>query len=167
MNDEMLRTLMAEVQGILNSRPLTPVSSDPKDLEPLMPNHLLLLQANTNLPPGVFAKGDNYCKRHWQVQYMSDILWKRWLKEYLPTLQLRQKWCNPCHCFAVNDLVLVMDGNVHCSKWPLACVVQVHHGTDGYIRSAEVHTHASMLVRPISKLCFLEHDDQQVSDELD
>ena len=55
VNEEMLRTLMAEVQGILNSRPLTPVSKDPKDLEPLTPNHLLLLRANPNFPPGVFA----------------------------------------------------------------------------------------------------------------
>ena len=168
VNEEMLRTLMAEVQGILNSRPLTPVSSDPKDLEPLTPNHLLLLRANPNLPPGVFTKEDTHCKRRWrQVQYMSDIFWKRWLKEYLPTLQLRQKWCNPRCCFVVNDLVLVMDGNVHRGKWPLARVVQVHRGTDGYVRSAEVRTATSTLVIPISKLCFLEHDGQQVSDELD
>ena len=135
VNEEMLRTLMAEVQGILNSRPLTPVSNDPKDLEPLTPNHLLLLRASPNLPPGVFAKEDTYCKRRWrQVQYMSDIFWKRWLKEYLPTLQLRQKWCNP------------------------------HR--DGYVRSAEVRTNTSTLLRPISKLCFLKHDEQQVSDKL-
>ena len=31
ISDEMLRTMMTEVQGILNSRPLTPVSSDSKD----------------------------------------------------------------------------------------------------------------------------------------
>ena len=168
VNEEMLRTMMAEVQGILNSRPLTPVSNDPKDLEPLTSNHLLLLRANTNLPSGVFAKEDTYCKRGWrQVQYMSDIFWKCWLKEYLPTLQMRQKWCNPPRCFAVDDLVLVMDGNVHRGKWPLARVVQVHRGKDGYVRSAEVRTNASTLVRPISKLCFLEHDEQQVSDELD
>ena len=60
-----------------------------------------------------------------------------------------------------------MDGNVHRGKWPLALVVQVHCGKDGYVRSTEVHTNASTLVRPISKLCFLEHDEQQVSDELD
>lgn len=89
VNEEMLRTVMAEVQGILNSRPLTPASNDPKDLEPLTPNHLLLFRANPNLPPGVFVKEDTYCKRRWwQVQYMSDIFWKRCLKEYLPTLQL-------------------------------------------------------------------------------
>ncbi|KAL9952883.1 hypothetical protein ACROYT_G040208 [Oculina patagonica] len=73
VDEEMLRTVMAEVQGILNSRPLTPVSNDPKDLEPLTPNHLLLLRANPNLPPGVFGKEDNYCKRRWrQVQCISD-----------------------------------------------------------------------------------------------
>ena len=168
VNEEMLRTLMAEVQGILNSRPLTPVSNDPNDLEPLTPNHLLLLRANPNMPTGVFVKEDTYCKRRWrQVQYMSDIFWKRWLKEYLPTLQVRQKWCNPRRCFAVNDLVLVMDEGVHRGKWPLARVVQVHRGRDGYVRSARVRTNTSTLVRPISKLCFLEHDEQQVRDELD
>ena len=60
-----------------------------------------------------------------------------------------------------------MDGNVHRGKWPLARVVQVHRSKDGYVRSVEVRTNASTLVRPISKLCFLEHDEQQVSDELD
>ena len=95
---------------------------------------------------------------------MSDIFWKCWLKEYLPTLPLRQKWCNPRPCFAVNDLVLVMDESVHRGKWPLA---RVHRVRDGYVRSAEVHTITSVLVRLISKLCFLEHDEQQVSDELD
>ena len=71
-NEEMLCTLMAEVQGILKSRHLTPVSNNAKDLELLTTNHLLLL-----LPPGVFVKEDTYCERHWQkVQYMSDKFWK-------------------------------------------------------------------------------------------
>ena len=46
VSDEMLRALMSEVEGILNGRPLTPVSSDPKDLDPLTPNHLLLCKQN-------------------------------------------------------------------------------------------------------------------------
>ena len=60
-----------------------------------------------------------------------------------------------------------MDGNVHRGKWPLARVVQVPRGRDAYVRSAEVRTNASTLVSPISKLCFLEQDEQQVSDEVD
>ena len=67
----------------------------------------------------------------------------------------------------VNDLVLVMDGRVHRGEWLLARVVQVHRGSDGNGISSEVRTKALTLVRPISKLCFLEHDEQQVSDELD
>lgn len=90
VNEEMLGTLMAEVPGILNRRPLTPVSNEPKDLQPLTPNHLLLFRAN---PLVVLAKEDTFCKRRWRhVQYMSDIFWKRWLKEYLPTLQVWQNW---------------------------------------------------------------------------
>jgi len=96
VSDETLQTLMSEVEGILNGRPLTPVSSNPKDLDPLTPNHLLLLRANPNLPPGVFSKKEMYSKRRWhQVQYIADVFWRRWLKEYLPTLQERAKWTKP------------------------------------------------------------------------
>ena len=159
ISDEMLRTMMTEVQGILNSRPLTPVSSDPKDFEPLTPNHLLLLRANPNVPVVIFSKEDVYSKRRWrQVQYMSDIFWKRWLKEYLPTLQERAKWSEPRRCLAIGDLVLIADENVHRGKWPLARVIDVFHGKDGYVRSAKVQTSSTILTRPVKKLCFLEGD---------
>ena len=76
--DEMLQTPMAEAAGILNSRPLTPVSSEPEDLEPLTPNHLLSLRWNPSLLVGSFGKEDSHSKRRWrQVQYISDIFWNR------------------------------------------------------------------------------------------
>ena len=110
VSDESLRTMMTEVQSILNSRPLTPVSSDPKDLEPITPNHLLLLRSNANFPSGIFSKEDMYTRRRWrQVQYLSNVFWKHWLKEYLPTLQERKKWLKPRRCLSVGDLVLIVD----------------------------------------------------------
>lgn len=42
LDDESLLTVMCEVEMILNSRPLTTISDDPNDLEPLTPNQLLL-----------------------------------------------------------------------------------------------------------------------------
>ena len=92
MDDEGLQTLMCEVEAILNGRPLTKVSDDPYDLNALTPNHLLLLRSTASFPPGIFSSADNYSRRRWkQVQYMTDIFWKRCTREYLPSLQVRQK----------------------------------------------------------------------------
>ena len=52
---EALGTIMTEVESVLNSRPLTPNSDNPADFEALTPNHLLLLQPEGSMPPGVFS----------------------------------------------------------------------------------------------------------------
>ena len=77
-DDESLSTIMCEVESIINSRPITVVSSDPNDLEPLTPNRLLLLKSKVSLPPGLFRKEDLLSRRRWkQVQYLADIFWKK------------------------------------------------------------------------------------------
>ncbi|XP_068757547.1 uncharacterized protein [Montipora capricornis] len=88
MDDEALSTLMCEVETIINGQPITKVSDDPNNFEALTPNHLLLLRTEAPFPPGLFNKTDCYVRRRWrQVQYLSNVFWHRWLKEYLPTLQ--------------------------------------------------------------------------------
>ncbi|XP_073237647.1 uncharacterized protein [Porites lutea] len=95
LDDECLQTLLCEAESIINGRPLTKVSDDPNDLEPLTPNHLLLLRQNESLPPGLFEK-NTYSRRRWrQVQYLANVFWGRWKREYLPLLQERQKWFRP------------------------------------------------------------------------
>ena len=49
LNDENCLTLMAEVESILNSRPLVPISFTDLEQEPLTPNHLLLLRESPKL----------------------------------------------------------------------------------------------------------------------
>ena len=72
------------------------------------------------MAPGVFMKEDFYCRNRWrQVQYLTDVFWKRWLAEYSPSLQERQKWVKPRQNFAVGDLVLIADERVHGGQWPL------------------------------------------------
>ncbi|CAB4036597.1 Hypothetical predicted protein [Paramuricea clavata] len=129
---ETLRTRFAEVVGILNTRPLCPSSDDPKDMEALTPSHFQT------------------------AQVLANQFWARWVREYLPILQVRKKWLVSKRNLQVNDLVLVVDSTQPRSHWNLGRVTKVFPGTDGLVRTAEVKTQSSLLVRPIAKLCLLE-----------
>jgi len=75
LNDEKLLTLMTEVERILNSRPITPVSSDPSDMNALTPNALLMGRLDSSIAMDVFAKSDGY-KRSWRaVNWMAEQFW--------------------------------------------------------------------------------------------
>lgn len=141
VNDEVPSTITTEETNILNSRPLTQNSDDPTDEEPLTPNHLLQLRPCTSLPPGIFEKEDLYCRRQWrQAQFLANLFWKRWIKEYLPTLQERKKWNEPKENLKVGDVVLLMDENFPRGQRPLARVLEVFTSDDGLARSAAVKT---------------------------
>ena len=92
---EGLITLMTEVEGILNSRPLVPLMLHDSEEELLTPNHLLLLRGNPNLSPGTFDTNSCYTRRRWaQVQFLANQFWRCWAKEFLPNLLKQQKWFN-------------------------------------------------------------------------
>ena len=157
VDDEALSTLMCIVEAIVNGRPLSVVSDDPKDLEPLTPNHLLLQRQGPSLPPGHFESTDSYCRRRWrQVQHLANVFWRRWVKEYLPTLHLRQKWLLPQRNLKPGDVVLIADENTPRYVWPMGRVTETYPGADGLVRTVKVQTKASSLVRPVVKLCLLE-----------
>ena len=154
---ETLRTVFAEVTSILNRRPICPSSDDPSDLEPLTPNHLLLQRRNLVVPPGVFVQRDLYSRKQWRhAQFIADCFWSRWIREYVPTLQQRHKWLLNKRNLAVNDLVLVVDNTVPRCHWLLGRVTRVFPGEDLRVRTVEVKTKSSRLVRPVTKLCLLE-----------
>ena len=154
LDDEGLTTLMCEVEAIVNGRPITKSSDDPSDAEALTPNHLLLLRSGPRLPPGEFSKEDSYSRRRWrQVQYLANVFWRRWIKEYLPQLQERQKWAYPSRNFAVNDIVLVVDDRAPRSSWPLGRVTSVReNSSDGRVRSVTVKTRISIYERLVDKI---------------
>ena len=156
--DEVLATVLSEVEYIVNSRPLTHVSSDPRDPEALTPNHILLGRPSPHFPPGVFTPEDMTCRKRWkQAQAIASHFWKRWVKEYLPTLTCREKWKEVRRNLCTGDVVLVVDPNAPRGYWPLARVTKVFEGRDGQIRSAEVqNASGSCFTRPVTKLCLLE-----------
>ena len=161
LSDDGLATLLAEVEAILNGRPLTRCSSDPNDLSCLTPNHLLLLKCDQALPPGIFTESDNYVRRRWrQVQYLSDQFWKRWVREYLVLLQERQKWFFPSRNVQVDDVVLVVDSSAPRGSWVLGRVTEVYPDKNGLVRNVSIRTKSSTLVRPIAKLVMVLECDE-------
>ena len=157
VNDETLLTFMAEVESLMNGRPLTHVSPDHRDEEALTPNHFLLGRRSPNLPPDVVSDKDVCSRRTWKhAQVMTQHFWKRWLREYLPALTERRKWRNEARNVREGDLVLVVDEKSTRGCWPLAGVIRVFPGDDGRVRAAEVRTKSGVYTRPAVKLCLLE-----------
>ena len=73
-NEETLQILMCEIESILNALPFTTICGDPRDLDVITPNYLLLLKNTNYLPPGLFNPKDIYFKRRWkQINYLVDI----------------------------------------------------------------------------------------------
>ena len=90
--DEALSTFVTEVESIINSLPLTAASDDINDLEPVTLYHLLIGKSSPNYWPCVSQ--EQYIslrKKGKAVQAATEVFWKRWLKEYLPTLTERKK----------------------------------------------------------------------------
>jgi hypothetical protein len=92
----MMVTLLAEVERIMNNRPLCKVSNDPKDPETLTPAVLLTPRAKWVTFPPELLEGASYHIDNWKlVQHLAGIFQTRWQKEYLQTFQRRSKWSMP------------------------------------------------------------------------
>ena len=166
LNDESLRTFMAETEAIINSRPLTvDTIGDPHSPTPLSPIQLLTFKSDVVFPPpGEFQRYDLYCRRRWRrVQFLANQFWHRWKVEYLASLQARQKWTAKDRNFCVGDIVLVKDSEIfkHRNGWPMARVEEVFPSSDGMIRKVRLRVAKKQedktrsLLRPISKLVLL------------
>ena len=161
LTDELLTTLMAEVEGIINSRPLVPVTMDPEFDEPLTPNHLLLLRGNPNLPPGIFDQKESYGTRRWaQSQYLAQQFWSRWIKEFLPNLAFRQKWFKSQPNMQKNDVVLLVDDTQHWSKWHMGLIIDTYPDRKGKVRAVLVKVKGSLIKRPVHKLCVISQANE-------
>ena len=152
--DEQLVTLMAEAERIVNNRPLTHVGDDANSV--ITPIMLITLKTDNCLPPGLFSSDDHYSvRRYRQAQYLSGVFWRRFMRDYLPSLQARQKWQRSSGNVRVGDIVLLTESTPR-GLWPLARITGVNTSRDGHVRSCEVFSRGSTLTRPISKIVLLE-----------
>ena len=167
LNDESLRTLLVEVESIVNSRPLTVDSLSDESIEPITPNHLLTMKTKVVLPPpGIFQRTDVYCRRRWRaVQFLANEFWNRWRKEFLLNQQQRQKWTKTQPNFEVGDIVLVMDKDAPRNDWKMGRIVDNSPSGDNLVRKVSVKVAGSdvPLSRSVAKLILLmKHSTEEL-----
>jgi len=162
LNLEELQTLLCQIEACVNSRPMTPLSNDPGELNALTPAHFLI-GGPLLLPPEPEIPGEIVSNlRRWKhVQGLMQLFWKRWHKEYLPQLQVRGRWTTPRKNMSVNDIVIIKEECTPPTKWKLGRIMQVHPGIDGIVRVVTLRTSTqSEIRRPVAKLCRLPTDSE-------
>ena len=110
LTDGILHTTFYLVENALNSRPFTPLSADPCDLNALTPNHFLLGEYSTRIPSVVGNNEFDHRKRYAPAQSYANAIWSRWIREYVPTLNRRSKWQTPSEQhLKTSDLVWIVE----------------------------------------------------------
>lgn len=153
---EELATLLSQIEAVLNTRPLEPLTDDPTDVSALTPAHFLTGSTINSVPePSLEDLALTKLSRWQLIQRKVQEFWAQWSMHYLQYLQTISKWQHPCHDIKIGSLVLLTDERLPPSKWPLARVLELHPGQDGLTRVVTIQTASTTLKRPIAKLCIL------------
>ena len=161
LTDFQLMAIFTEIEAFVNNWSLTYVSDNPNDPESLMPNHLLLDRHNGG---AVIEDNDGEISslRRWKpVVAISNQFWKRWLIEYLPTLQSRSK--QNVHQANIEPepetIVLLKEENLSRDKWPLARIIDIFSSSDEHVRVVKAKTMTGKYLRLAVKIFPLECDN--------
>lgn len=152
--DELV-TLMTEVEGVVNSRPLTHIPDNTEDPCPLTPNHFVKNTGLTVLPEADVIDDKSLRAAHRKLQRLREALRSRFRKEYLG--QLRHHHHNRGGAtLKPGDTVLVHQENAKRQDWPLGVIVEVILGIDGVARTFRVKTTGGIIMRPAQRLFLVE-----------
>ncbi|XP_046556868.1 uncharacterized protein LOC124266100 [Haliotis rubra] len=125
VSEAVLHTVLVEIEGILNSKPLGYTSSDVRDIDPITPNLLLMGRRDPSLPQVVYPVSELMGRRRWRhSQVIADQFWVHFIKYYLPDLQLRRKWTKETGELTCGDIVLMVDPQLSRAQWPVGKIVQ-------------------------------------------
>lgn len=152
---EELNTVLVRIKAILNSRPLTPLSTDPSDLSVLTPGYFLIGDSLRALPDRNETATPLSSLSKWKrVARLSQHLWSRWSRDYLGQLQRRNKWSSSQGPgIQIGTVVLIRDDNLPLLQWSLDRVIATHVGTDDHVPVATVRTSHRNFKRAVSNLC--------------
>ena len=132
-----LLTVLLEIEGAVNERPLTYVSDAPGSFSPLRPADFLSLKQPLGAP-WVDSTSESLSKRWKHTQKVAADLVKRWYNEYLPTLRQWRYGSTAGIEPNIGDIALLSEGVKGKGSFTLVRILDLHPGKDGFVRVATV-----------------------------
>ncbi|XP_044165233.1 uncharacterized protein LOC122949165 [Acropora millepora] len=141
-----LCTVLVEIEGVINSRPLTYVYDDIESISyPLTPSDLIYGRRITSTPNAthyeVSSTNHSLTKKSRHHRHVLQQLTNQWRREYLIELKERSqvgfKGRNK-RCISTGDLVLLKNDSTSRAFWKLGKVEDLIPGKDGNVRAAVV-----------------------------
>lgn len=155
VNQEVLQTILCDIESIINLRPLTYLSEDPTDLAVLTPAMFLHEIQEVGVPEWDLIQPSDLRKRYEHRQELVRNLRVRFRSEYLGQLKL---FANKKSGYEIKsgDMVLIGDDNQKRIDWPIGLVTELITGRDSVVRVVRVRTSKGTLTRPVQRIYPLE-----------
>ncbi|KMQ82583.1 integrase core domain protein [Lasius niger] len=153
---EELLTVLCEIEYVINMRPLTYVSNELEEPEPLTPNHFLQITRTDVHYPLHFVELTNRIsnkeslsrRKRYQTTLLKQ-LWQKWKHQYL--LQLKgahhSKTVDVSENLKPGNVVLIEGPSKNKLLWDLAKVVETYTGRDGLVRACLLKTGKGLTIR--------------------
>ena len=144
---EELLSIVVQVEGILNLRPLTYVGDELRDsLTPsqlIIGRRLLSIEGKSGAHRSGTSRVASELSR--RAKYLSTVLsqfWRCWQKEYLTVLRVHHSCClkNRQPTVNVGDVVYIHKYKTPRQLWNMGIVTSLITGRDGFHRGAVVRT---------------------------
>lgn len=158
---EEMTTTLSQIEACLNSRPISQLSNNPEDPNPLTPGHFLVGEPLVLVPDVNFEHTKISNLKRWHLtQRMVQDFWRRWSQEYLTQLQHRYKWSDQVPEPEVGSVVLVKEDDLPPARWLFGIVTEKHPGLDKLTRVVTIKYKGNFIKRPVSKLVVLPLDNE-------
>ena len=146
LNFEQLRTLMVEIESVINARPITYVYDDTNSISyPLTPSDLIYGRRVTLTPNSahheIISTHQSLTRRARHHKNLLQQVTKQWRQEYLTGLREQSNARNKGNAvqeISVGDIVLLKNDSTNRIHWKIARVEELIPGADGKVRAAIV-----------------------------
>lgn len=159
-----LRTIVTQVETILISRSLSPLTDVPDDLAALIPGYFLIGKPLGTIPElDLNHINSGRLSRLQEMKKSLQDLWTCWSRDYVSHLHQKTKWKKQEIDLQPGQLVLLKEHKPQL-HWPLGRIIETTLGKDGKAQVIVVKTASGQYTRAVAEVSALPTDPNEVTE---